>query len=87
MDVVKTTVSVRLDDKGRLTLPRSVREAIHAEPGDVFYVETDGDGILRLVRAVNPFDVLAEQALREDDAGETISLNDVLRREGISLGE
>ncbi len=87
MDVVKTMVSVRLDDKGRLTLPRSVREAIHAEPGDVFYVEADGDGILRLVRAVNPFDVLAEQALREDDAGETISLNDVLRREGISLGE
>ena len=79
-------VSVRMDDKGRLTLPRSIREALHAEPGDVFYLQPD-EGGLRIVKGENPFDALAEEAIREDDAGETIALDDILRREGIPLDE
>ena len=79
-------VSVRMDDKGRLTLPRSIREALHAEPGDVFYLQPE-EGGLRIVKGENPFDVLAEEAIREDDAGETIALDDILRREGIPLDE
>lgn len=79
-------ISVRLDDKGRLTLPRSIREALHAEPGDVFYLRPEVDG-LRIVKGDNPFDALAEEAIREDDAGETIALDDILLREGISLEE
>lgn len=85
--MAKMTVSIRLDDKGRLTLPRSVREAIHAQPGDVFYLEANENGVLRLVRAVNPFDVLAEQAIREDDAGKTISLDVIVHREGLTFNE
>ena len=87
MNMAKMTVSIRLDDKGRLTLPRSVREAIHAQPGDVFYLEANENGVLRLVRAVNPFDVLAEQAIREDDAGKTISLDVIVHREGLTFNE
>ncbi len=79
-------VSVRMDGKGRLTLPRSVREALHAKPGDVFYLQPD-EGGLRIVKGENPFDALAEEAIREDDAGETIALDDILRREGIPLDE
>ncbi len=79
-------VSVRMDDKGRLTLPRSIREALHAEPGDVFYLQPE-QGSVRIVKGENPFDALAEEAICEDDAGETIALDDILRREGVPLDE
>lgn len=79
-------ISVRLDDMGRLTLPRSVCEALHAQPGDVFFLQPEEDGV-RIVRAENPFEALAEEAIHEDDAGETISLDDILHREGVSIDE
>lgn len=85
MSILKP-ISVRLDDKGRLTLPRSVREALHAQPGDVFFLQPEEDGV-RIVRAENPFDELAKEAIREDDVGETIALDDILKREGISIDE
>ncbi|MBX6395272.1 MAG: AbrB/MazE/SpoVT family DNA-binding domain-containing protein [Alicyclobacillaceae bacterium] len=80
------TVSVRMDEKGRLTLPRSIREALHAQPGDVFYLQLEENG-LRIVKGENPFDALAEQAIREYEAGETIDLEEFSKREGISLDE
>jgi len=79
-------ISVRLDEKGRLTLPRSIREALHAKPGDVFYLQPESDGV-RIVKGENPFDVLAEQAIREYESGETITLEEFAKREGISLDE
>ena len=39
------------------------------------------------MKGENPFDALAEEAIREDDADETIALDDILRREGIPLDE
>ncbi|MFD1674079.1 AbrB/MazE/SpoVT family DNA-binding domain-containing protein [Alicyclobacillus fodiniaquatilis] len=83
---VPKPISVRLDDKGRLTLPRDVREALRAQPGDVFFIQPEEDGV-RLVRAGNPFDALTAEAIQEDDAGETIALDDILKREGISIDE
>lgn len=77
-------ISVRMDDKGRLTLPRCIREALHAEPGDVFYLQPEPDGV-RIVKGENPFDVLAEEAIREYEAGETITLEEFAKREGVSM--
>jgi bifunctional DNA-binding transcriptional regulator/antitoxin component of YhaV-PrlF toxin-antitoxin module len=77
-------ISVRLDNKGRLTLPRSIREALHAEPGDVFYLRPELDGV-RIVKGENPFDALAEHAIREFESGQTRNIRDIADDWGIDL--
>ena len=79
-------IPVRLDDRGRILIPRTIREALHAEPGDVFFIQQDENG-MRIIKGEDPFDALAEDAIREDDAGETVAFEEILRREGISLDE
>ncbi|MHB1629713.1 MAG: AbrB/MazE/SpoVT family DNA-binding domain-containing protein [Bacilli bacterium] len=58
---------LRLDARGRLILPRDIREALHWEPGDVVYLHREENG-LYIIKGVNPFDALAEQTLREYEA-------------------
>ena len=70
------TVSVRVDKKGRLSIPRATRVELDVQPGDVFFLQVDG-AVLRFVKAENPFDVLAEHALREHAAGRTVALRDL----------
>jgi hypothetical protein len=46
----------------------------------------EGDsGVLRYARAENPFDLLAEHAIREHRAGRTRGLRDIAKEEGIDL--
>ncbi|UOF88764.1 AbrB/MazE/SpoVT family DNA-binding domain-containing protein [Fodinisporobacter ferrooxydans] len=77
-------VAVRMDDKGRLVLPLSIRKALKAEPGDTFFVQTDGDGV-RIVKGPNPFDVLAEKAIKEHEAGQTKDMRELAAEWGIDL--
>lgn len=56
---------IRLDDKGRLRIPRATRERLGWNGGDVFSLEPGADGTVRLVKATNPFDVLARDAARQ----------------------
>jgi AbrB family looped-hinge helix DNA binding protein len=64
--------TVRVDPKGRLMIPRPLREGLGIEPGDAFFVEADEEHtILRFAKAENPFDVLARHAERERQAGRT----------------
>lgn len=74
----------RMDDKGRVTLPRSIRNALHAEPGDVFFFEEDEYGV-RIVKGENPFDALADEAIREHRAGKTRDLREIADEWGIGL--
>lgn len=74
----------RMDDKGRVTLPRSIRNALHAEPGDVFFFEEDEYGV-RIVKGENPFDALADEAIREYRAGKTRDLREIADEWGIGL--
>jgi len=69
-------VAVRLDSKGRLTVPREVCEELGLEPGEWFLLEREGSA-LRFARAGNPLDALAEQARREFEAGQTRSLREL----------
>ncbi|MBX3071168.1 MAG: AbrB/MazE/SpoVT family DNA-binding domain-containing protein [Thermomicrobiales bacterium] len=81
-----SATSVRLDEKGRLTIPRSVREALRLEPGDVLFLETDeGNRTLQLAKAFNPFDVLAEHALAEYRAGRTKNIRQIAEEMGVDL--
>jgi len=71
-----TPVRVRVDKKGRLSIPRATRVELDGPPGDVFFLQVDG-AVLRLVKAENPFEALAEHALREHAAGRTVALRDL----------
>lgn len=66
-----------MDDKGRLVIPKKVREEFGASPGDAFYLRIRGR-VMEVVRAQNPFDVLAEEAKREHERGQTVALEDVI---------
>ncbi len=79
-------VAVRVDKKGRLTIPKSARQALGIEPGDTFFVEVDGD-TLRYARAENPFDALARHAIEEYRAGRTQNLRDFAREQNINLND
>jgi AbrB family looped-hinge helix DNA binding protein len=80
------TTSVRLDEKGRLTIPRTIREELHLEPGDVLFLETDQvSRTLQLAKAFNPFDVLAQHALAEYEAGRTKNIRQIAEELAIDL--
>ncbi len=73
---MKGTISAKVDNKGRLALPLDLRELMHIEPGDIFFIKPEKNDVLRMARAENPFDVLAKHAIEESRAGKTISLED-----------
>lgn len=81
-----TSVSVKVDAKGRLVIPRQFRSSLNIHPGDVLFVEQEGD-VLRYAKADNPFDLLAEHALREFEAGKTKSLRDFAAENNIALDD
>lgn len=73
---MKEVMTAKVDNKGRLSLPKDLRAMLHIEPGDIFFIETDQNDILRLAKAENPFDILARQAKEESAAGETVTLEE-----------
>jgi AbrB family looped-hinge helix DNA binding protein len=69
------THTIKVDDKGRLTIPQSLRKELGIEPGDTMFVEREPNGIvLRYAKAENPFDGLARHAEQEYRAGRTKNL-------------
>ncbi|MDQ3656100.1 MAG: AbrB/MazE/SpoVT family DNA-binding domain-containing protein [Chloroflexota bacterium] len=79
---------VRMDDKGRLVIPRAVREALNLQAGDVLFVEFEQDGdFFRVARAANPFDVMGDYAVREFEAGRTMNLRDYAASEGYVIDD
>ena len=81
-----TIMTVKIDAKGRFTIPRHVRDRLGIEPGDTFILEVDDvRGMLRFTKAENPFDLLAQHAVAEYRAGRTKSLQDFATENGITL--
>jgi AbrB family looped-hinge helix DNA binding protein len=81
-----TPHAVRVDAKGRLLIPQEMRSALDIHPGDTLFVEQEGK-VLRYAKADNPFDLLAEHALREYEAGKTKSLRDCTTENNIVLDD
>ncbi len=79
-DIMLTPVPVRVQEKGQVTLPRSVREKLKLKKGDlVTFVETS-EGIV-----IKPAAVVANDALDEIGAAlkaKGIKLQDLLERGG-----
>lgn len=69
-----------LDAKGRVSIPRELRERCGLEAGAVFFIEErNGDLVFR--QAENPFDVLAMHAIEEYRAGRTVDFFDFVKRQ------
>ena len=51
--------------------------------GDIFFVQVEDTGVIRYARAENPFDLLAEHAIREYRAGRTRDLREIADDGGI----
>ncbi|HEY7031071.1 MAG TPA: AbrB/MazE/SpoVT family DNA-binding domain-containing protein [Thermomicrobiales bacterium] len=76
--------SVKVDAKGRLSIPGTLRDELGIHPGDTLFVRIE-EGTLRYAKAENPFDALAEHALAERSAGRTKRLRDFAAENEISL--
>ena len=69
-----------LDAKGRVSIPRELRERCGLEAGAVFFIEErDGDLVFR--QAENPFKVLADHAEAEYRAGRTVDFFDFVKKQ------
>jgi AbrB family looped-hinge helix DNA binding protein len=81
-------VVATIDSKGRISIPREVRETLGFSAGDALFLEVDDEHhTLRVAKAINPFDVLAAEALAEFERGDTTDLRDFAREMGIELDE
>lgn len=82
----KKQVAVRLDNKCRLTLPKSIREALGVEAGDTVFLKHEPEGnLVRITRAVeDPIAVLWEHAEKEYRAGRTKDLRDYAKEHGLT---
>ncbi|MGH2613975.1 MAG: AbrB/MazE/SpoVT family DNA-binding domain-containing protein [Thermomicrobiales bacterium] len=79
-------ITVKADDKYRLTIPRELRQSLGVSPGDTFAVAYDAEhGVLRFAKAENPFDVLARHAIAEHRAGRTRDLREIAAEYGVDL--
>jgi len=76
----KMQVTVRIDGKGRLTIPRHIRRALKISAGDTMFLKYEKDSNqLRMAPAQNPFDILAEQALEEYHRGHTRKIEEFMK--------
>lgn len=81
-------VTIRVDAKGRLTIPQRLREELGIEPGDIMFVEREaGQEVLRYAKVMNPFDALAEQAEQEYRAGKTRNLRRFAAEQGLPVDD
>jgi len=74
-------VAVRIDDKGRITLPKSIRKALGIKAGDTLFFKYDPQSNrLQIAPAVSPFDALAEEAVKEYKEGRTRTVEEYAKK-------
>jgi len=78
-------MTLKVDSKGRVTIPNKLRENLDIKPGDTLYLNSTDETIL-LKKAVDPFDMVALEALKEHREGKTISIEDLAEETGVDLG-
>lgn len=55
------------------------------EPGDTVFVRVSRSGLLEMRKAINPFDRLPEEAVRQYRARETKNIEDLAAELGVEL--
>ncbi|GEM_PF-1038889 len=77
-------VTVRVDERYRIVLPREARANI--QPGDVLVFEERIEGgaeVLRFAKALNPFDALVKMGREETRRGAEIPLEEFAQEHGL----
>lgn len=69
--------AARVDERGRITIPKKVREALDIQEGDTCFINFE-ENYVRVVRGENPFEVLSRDAADQDERGETFSFEDAM---------
>lgn len=78
--------TMKLDAQGRIAIPAAIRSRLGLEAGDTLFARLDEEtGSLQIAKAINPFDLLYDYAVKEYRAGRTISLRDFAASEGVDL--
>lgn len=76
--------TIKVDSKGRVSIPKRVREQAGLQPGDTLFLAIDQEsGTVQLRKVTNPFDGLALHAIAEYEAGRTRSLDEIMDEMGI----
>lgn len=78
-------VSVRVDEKGRLSIPAKARQELGINTGDTFFFRADGQVLQYAKVKENPFEILAKHAIQEYREGKTISLEEYAKKNRIPL--
>lgn len=81
-----SAITLRVDNKGRVTLPNKLREKLNIEPGDTLFLDSTANETILLKKAINPFDLLALEGLKELREGKTTSLEELAKEMEIDLG-
>lgn len=75
MAVDKLHGTSRMDNRGRVVIPKEIREEHGFEEHDYFIVVDEGERLV--LHQASPFDVLAEHAEQEAREGNTIPLDEL----------
>lgn len=75
--------AVTIDSKGRLSLPRAIREELGLAPGDVLFLEREGDTV-RLAKAVNPLQAAVAEGIADYRAGRKIALKPLAKKHRVA---
>lgn len=78
-----TAISMKMDEKGRITLSKKIRDRLNLSQGDTLFLH-EGISEIIIKKAENPFDVIAQAAREEYKKGETTSLDDFTSDMGIT---
>ncbi len=75
--------AITIDAKGRLSLPRKIREELGLEAGDVLFVQREG-ATVRLAKAVNPLQAAVAEGVAEYRAGRKIALKPLAKKHRVA---
>jgi len=79
-----SAISLKVDEKGRVTLPNKLRKNLGIKPGDTLFLQEQVEHFV-LKKAVDPFDALALDAAREHAEGKTVGLKDAAAELGVDF--
>lgn len=80
--------AVKVDAKGRLSIPAEIRKKLGIESGDLYFVKADSEqATIHFAKAESPFGPIAQYAIDEYHAGRTRSLEEFAAEYGIDLDD
>lgn len=76
--------AVSIDSKGRVTVPAEIRKALKLNEGDVLYFRVTPRGMGVFKKAIDPFAVIRDDALRQSRQGKTTSFDSLVAELGVN---